>query len=124
MLRRPHTTGRRTTTRIVGEERRDGSDDGQKAENPQDDSDPLRPKRRLLFRFPLTALFVLLPAAAGAGIVATCLRRFHDHPILRRGAERSQPSGGSASSSPPGSRRPRKFRTLANGALGLADAVE
>jgi hypothetical protein len=79
MLRRPHTTGRRITL-IVGEKRRDGSDGEQKDENPHDDSDPLRQERRLLGRFPLTAPFVFLPAAAGAGIVSTHLRRFHDHP--------------------------------------------
>ncbi len=80
MFRRPYTIGRRTIALIVGEEQRDGSDGEQEDDSSHDDSDPLRQERRPLGRFPLTAPFVFLPAAAGAGIVATCLRRFHDHP--------------------------------------------
>ena len=79
MVGGPHFTRGRTTTLIVGKKRGDGSDSDQKDENPHAGSDPLRQELRFLDRFPLTALFVFRPATAGAGIVTTYIRRFHDH---------------------------------------------
>ncbi len=104
----------------VPEERRDGSGGDQEDEDPHDDGDPRGQDRRPFGRLALTALLVLLPAAAGAGLVSARLRSLRHYPTAARSPTRAlateHTAAGRAAPEKPAGKHPaasmRAFRGL------------